>query len=181
MESLFLLIFFSVRVVITYWVSYPQPPWALKTKGVKEPCSTCITRWLYVIFFSFSTFPIFKLFQFSEHWEIALTFCDFNFYPLATFLQIFMHIYQSDQKLWTFYHIYPDVFKYFQFFTDVSIVLYSLFQLFYFYCIMLHSVCLLSEKKRSTTRVIIHDWLFLPNFHISKKFLVTAIFMKTSW
>ena len=45
---------------------------------------------------------------------------------------------------------------------------------------MLHSVCLLSEKKRSTTRVLIHDCLFLPNVHISKKFHVPAIFTMTS-
>ena len=37
-HSLFVAIF-SVRVVIKCWVSYPQPPWALKTKGVKEPCA----------------------------------------------------------------------------------------------------------------------------------------------
>ena len=51
---------------------------------------------------------------------------------------------------------------------------------FYFYCIMLHSVCLLYEKKRSTTRILIHDCLFLPNLHISKKFHVPAIFTMTS-
>ena len=91
-----------------------------------------------------------------------------------------MHIYQSDQKLWTFCHIYPDVFKYFQFFADVSIVLYPLLQLFYFYYIMLYSVCLLSEKKRSASRVLIHDCIYLPNLHISKKFHVPAIFPLTS-
>ena len=41
---------------------------------------------------------------------------------------------------------------------DVGIVLYPLMQFFYFYCIMQHSVCLLSEKKRSAT-LIFNPWL----------------------
>ena len=68
----------------------------------------------------------------------------------------------------------------FNFFADVSIVLYPLLQLFYFYYIMLYSVCLLSEKKRSASLVLIHDCLFFPNLHISKKFHVPAIFPITS-
>ena len=51
---------------------------------------------------------------------------------------------------------------------------------FYFYCIMLYSVCLLSEKKRRSSRVLIHDCIFFPNLHISKKFHVPAIFPMTS-
>ena len=43
---------------------------------------------------------------------------------------------------------------------------------------MLYSVCLLPEKKSSATRVLIHDCMFFPNLHISKKFHVPAIFPK---
>ena len=51
---------------------------------------------------------------------------------------------------------------------------------FYFFCIMLYSICLLSEKKRSSSRVLIHDYILFPNFHISKKYHVPAIFPMTS-
>ena len=51
---------------------------------------------------------------------------------------------------------------------------------FYFYCIMFYSVYLLSEKKGSATWIVIHDYLFLPNLHISKKFHVPAKFKMTS-
>ena len=90
----------------------------------------------------------------------------------------FSCIYTSLTK--SYEHIYPHLFKYFKFFADVSIVFYPLLQLFYFYCIMLYSVCLLSEKKRSASRVLIHDCILFPNFHISKKFHVPAIFPMTS-
>ena len=61
-----------------------------------------------------------------------------------------------------------------------SVLSYSLLQLFYFYCIMLYFVYLLSEKKGSATWIVIHDYLFLPNLHISKKFHVPAKFKMTS-
>ena len=41
---------------------------------------------------------------------------------------------------------------------------------------MLYRVCLLSEKKRTATRVLIHDRLFLANLHIPKKSHVPVIF-----
>ena len=62
----------------------------------------------------------------------------------------------------------------------ISIVSYLLLQLFYFYRIMLHSVCLLYEKKRIATRILIHDCLLLPDLHILKKFYAPAIFTMAS-
>ena len=34
--------------------SLPVPPYGVNTRGLKEPCSISITRWLYIRFFSFS-------------------------------------------------------------------------------------------------------------------------------
>ena len=96
------------------------------------------------------------------------------------FRQFFMHIYQSDQKLWTFCHIYPDVFKIFSNFWWRQHCLISIVATFLFLLHMLYSVCLLSEKKRSASRVLLHDCIFFPNFHISKKFHIPAIFPMTS-
>ena len=90
---------------------------------------------------------------------------------------IYTSLTKSYEHLVTSTRLFSNIFN---FFADVSIVLYPLLQLFYFYCIMLYSVCLLSEKKRSASRVLIHDCIFFPNLHISNKFHVPAIFPMTS-
>ena len=45
---------FSARTFRKRFVSRPHPPFAEKTRGVKDPCSILITRSLYDFFFSFS-------------------------------------------------------------------------------------------------------------------------------
>ena len=45
---------FSAKLPRKVSASLPQPPREEKTNGVKEPCSTSITRRLYARFFSFS-------------------------------------------------------------------------------------------------------------------------------
>ena len=70
-----------------------------------------------------------------------------------------MHIYQSDQKLWTFGHIYPDFFKYFQFFADVSIVLYPLLQLLF---LLRHVIfCLFTFWEEKKCIPGFNPWLYI--------------------
>ena len=73
-----------------------------------------------------------------------------GFYPLVTFSPIFMNTYPSDQSV----NILPNLPDSFQIFcktskknADVSIALYPLSQLFYFYYIMLYPVYLLLRKE----------------------------------
>ena len=45
---------FCASSVMNLSASLPVPPYGVNTRGLKEPCSISITRWLYVRFFSFS-------------------------------------------------------------------------------------------------------------------------------
>ena len=45
---------FALRILMTNSVSRLAPPYGVKTRGLKDPCSISITRWLYNRFFSFS-------------------------------------------------------------------------------------------------------------------------------
>ena len=45
---------FALRVLITYSVSRLAPPYGVKKRGLKGPCSISIIPWLYNRFFSFS-------------------------------------------------------------------------------------------------------------------------------
>ena len=71
-----------------------------------------------------------------------------------------MHIYQSDQKLWTFCHIYPDVFKYFQFFCWRQHCLISILATFLF---LLHHVifCLFTFWEEKKCIPGFNPWLFI--------------------
>ena len=94
-------------------------------------------------------------------WRFAI----FSFYPLVTFSPVFMYIQQSDQKLWAFCHIYQVVFNIFNFCEKALISncsnLWQFFvEIFTIRHVDVYSVCLLSEKKRSATRFLIHDCLF---------------------
>ena len=56
LQSRFLLLAtFALRVLITNSVSRLAPPYGVKTRGLKDPCSISITRW-FTIFFSPSHF-----------------------------------------------------------------------------------------------------------------------------
>ena len=45
---------FCASSVMNLSASLPVPPYGVNTRGLKEPCSISITRWLYIRFFSFS-------------------------------------------------------------------------------------------------------------------------------
>ena len=45
---------FYASSVMNLSASLPVPPYGENTRGLKEPCSISITRWLYIRFFSFS-------------------------------------------------------------------------------------------------------------------------------
>ena len=45
---------FCASSVMNLSASLPVPPYGVNTRGLNEPCSISITRWLYVRFFSFS-------------------------------------------------------------------------------------------------------------------------------
>ena len=50
--SPFFALIFSAKVLWYFWHSCPIAPEVVKMSGVKVPCSTWITRWLYCAFFT---------------------------------------------------------------------------------------------------------------------------------